>query len=137
MIFGNDPLDACTLPMVWPGEAGQSPLHLMGGVVQAQRLVVPPQVIAALPTYRHACRMAWKLRRVRNLTRRSLAEQVGLYPPHVTDYFSRLESRRELPARHVAAVERVLGNTVITQWLNRQAQVTTMEELRAAMLKAA
>lgn len=106
-------------------------LPLMGGVVQAQRLVVPPEVVMGVKSYRHACRLAWHLRRVRNLTRRTLAEQAGLYPPHVSDYFSAHENRRELPARHVAAVERVLGNTAISQWLAQQSQLTVLEELQA------
>lgn len=118
-------------------EMDQRPLALVGGVVQAQRLVVPPQVISRIQTYRQACRLAWKLRRVRNLTRRSLAEQAGLYAPHVTDYFSLHESRRELPARHVAAVEKVLGNTVINQWMAWQGQLTVLEEMQAARRAAA
>jgi len=117
----------------------QAALALPGGVVQAQRLVVPAQVVMGVRTFRHACRLAWKLRRVRNLTRRSLAEQAGLYAPHVSDYFSVHESRRELPARHVAAVERVLGNTVISQWLAQQARITVLEEMQAdrAVLRGA
>lgn len=118
----------------------QAALALLGGVVQAQRLVVPAQVVMGVPDFRHACRLAWKLRRVRNLTRRSLAELAGLYAPHVSDYFSVHENRRELPARHVAAVERVLGNTVISQWLAQQAQITVLEEMqadRAAVRRAA
>lgn len=112
--------------------AEQARLALLGGVVQAQRLVVPLQVVMGIKDWRHACRLAWKLRRVRNLTRRSLAEQAGLYAPHVTDYFSQHEARRELPARHVAPVERVLGNTVMSQWLAWQSQLTVFDELQAA-----
>lgn len=114
---------------------GQAPLALVGGVVQAQRLVVPPEVIMGLRTYRHACRLAWKLRAVRNLTRRTLAEDAGLYTSHVSDYFSPHEQRRELPARHVAAVERRLGNTVISQWLAQQSQLTVLEEMQATMAR--
>lgn len=118
--------------MTFAYQGRQPPLPLLGGVVQPQRLVVPAQVVAGLQSFRHACRMAWKLRRVRNLTRRSLAEQCGLYTSHVSDYFSTLENRRDLPARHVAAVERVLGNSVISQWLAQQAQLTVLEEIQAA-----
>jgi DNA-binding transcriptional regulator YdaS (Cro superfamily) len=118
--------------MMFPNDADQARLALVGGVIQAQRLVVPPQVVMGIKSYRHACRLAWKLRQVRNLTRRSLAEQCGLYTSHVSDYFSMHEHRRELPARHVAAVERVLGNAVISQWLAQQAQLTVLEEMQAA-----
>jgi hypothetical protein len=107
-------------------------LPLLGGVVQAQRLVVPPEVVMQVRSYRHACRLAWKLRRVRNLTRRTLAEATGMYCSHVSDYFSVHDNRRDLPARHVAAVERVLGNTVISQWLAQQSALTVLEELQVA-----
>jgi hypothetical protein len=113
-------------------DGDQARLALVGGVIQAQRLVVPPQVVMRIKSYRQACRLAWKLRKVRNLTKRSLCEQCGLYPAHVTDYFSQHETRRELPAKHVAGVERVLCNTVISQWLAQQSQLTVLEEMQAA-----
>ena len=103
------------------------PLPLMGGVVQAQRLVVPPQVVMGIKSYRHACRLAWKLRNPR-ITQRTLA---GLYSSHVSDYFCVHTNRRELPAKHVGAVCLVLGNTVIAQWLAQAAQVTLLEEMQA------
>lgn len=106
-------------------------LPLVGGVVQPQRLVVPPEVIRGLTSYRHACRLAWKLRAIKSLTRRHLAEQAGLYPPHVSDYFSVKENKRELPARHIAVTERVLGNTVISQYQAAQSDLTVLEELQA------
>jgi len=109
----------------------QADLALFGGVVQAQRLVVPAAVVQGITSYRHACRLAWKLRAVRNLTRRSLADQTDLYATHVSDYFSVHANRRELPARHIAEVERVLGNTVISQWLASQCQLTVLEEVQA------
>lgn len=107
------------------------PLPLFGGMVQAQRLVVPPQVIMGLASYRHACRLAWKLRNPR-ITQRTLAELAGLYPSHVSDYFCVHADRRELPARHVGSVCTVLGNTVIIQWLAQVGKVTLLEELQAA-----
>jgi hypothetical protein len=106
------------------------PLALLGGVVQPQRLVVPPEVVMRITSYRQACRLAWKLRRPR-ITQRTLAEAAGLYAPHVSDYFSVHEHRRELPARHVGIVCRVLGNTVIIQYLAQTGQVTLLEELQA------
>ncbi len=106
------------------------PLPLFGGVVQAPRLVLPPEAVMNVRTYRHAGRLAWKLRNPR-ITQRTLAELAGLYASHVTDYFSIRPERRELPARHVAAVERVLGNTAISQWLAQQSKLTVLEELQA------
>jgi hypothetical protein len=107
------------------------PLRLLGGVVQAQRLVVPPQVVMGIKTYREACRLAWKLRRLRGLTKRSLAEQAGLYAPHVTDYFGVQPNKRELPAKHIAQVELVLGNTVMSQFIAQQSKLTVLEEMQA------
>ena len=111
-------------------------LPLIGGVVQAQRLVVPPEVVMGIKSYRHACRLAWRLRHPR-ITQRTLAELAGLYPSHVSDYFSVHDTRRELPARLVAAFEAVVGNTVVSQWLAQQSRLTVLEELqvRRATLK--
>ena len=110
----------------------QAPLPLIGGVVQMQRLVVAPEVVMGIKSYRHACRLAWRLRFVRNLTRRTLAEAAGLYTSHVSDYFSLHDNRRELPARHIAAVEAVLGNTVISQYMAQQSKLTVLEEMQVA-----
>lgn len=107
------------------------PLPLVGGVVQAQRLVVPPEVVVGLKSYRHACRLAWKLRRDQRMTQRQLAQVAGLYTSHVSDYFSVHAQRRELPARHVVVVSAVLGNTVIGQYLAQQDHLTLLEEMQA------
>jgi hypothetical protein len=112
------------------------PLPLVGGVVQRQRLVVPPEVVMGLKSYRHACRLAWKIRHPR-ITQRALAELVpGLYQSHVSDYFAVRFDRRELPAKHVGTVEAVLGNTVISQWLAQQSKLTVLEEMQAARRRA-
>jgi hypothetical protein len=99
-----------------------------------QRLVVPTEVIARLPTYRHACRLAWKMRNPRNLTMRTVAEHTGCYVSHVSDYFSVHATRRELPAKYVGSVNRMLGNTIISQWLAHDGEITVVEELRATRL---
>jgi hypothetical protein len=112
----NDPLTA--------------PLPLLGGVVQAQRLVVPPQVVMGLRSWRHACRLAWRLRNPR-ITQRTFAELTGCYPSHVSDYFSLHAHRRELPAAKAGIACQVLGNTVLVQWLAQDARVTLLEEMQA------
>lgn len=114
-----------------------APLALMGGVIQAQRLVVPANVIMGLKSYRHACRLAWRLRRPRNLTQRTLAELAGLYAPHISEYFSVRESKRELPARHIGIVCEILGNTVIAQWQAQDAKITVLEEMQASRREVA
>jgi plasmid maintenance system antidote protein VapI len=106
-------------------------LPLLGGVVQRQRLHLPTEAIAKLPTYRHACRLAWKLRNPRNLTQRTLAEHSGAWPSHVSEYFSLKESSRELPARMIGRIEAILGNTAISQWVAQSAHVTLLEEMQA------
>jgi len=112
------------------------PLPLFGGVVQAQTLHVPPEVVMRITTYRQACRLAWKLRRTR-MTQRTLAEVCGLYSSHVSEYFSLHGNRRELPARHIGPVESVIGNTVISQWIAQQSKLTVLEEMQAARRVAA
>lgn len=112
------------------------PLPLFGGVIQAQTLHVPPDVVKKITTYRQACRMAWKLRRTR-MTQRTLAELCGLYTSHVSEYFSLHGDRRELPARYIGAVESIIGNTVISQWLAQQSGLTVLEEMQAARRVAA
>lgn len=107
-------------------------LRLLGGVVQRQTIHIPPTVVMKIRSYRQACRLAWKLRQPRNLRARTLAELTGLYASHVSEYFAIRADRRELPARHVGAVERVLGNTVISQWLALQSNLTVLEELQLA-----
>ncbi|MBN8493222.1 MAG: hypothetical protein J0M00_17580 [Burkholderiales bacterium] len=113
------------------------PLPLLGGVVERQRLVVPPEVVMGLKSWRHACRLAWRLRHPR-ITQRTLAELVpGLYQSHVSDYFAVRTDRRELPAKHVGPVEAVLGNTVMSQWLAQQSKLTVLEEMQVARRRVA
>lgn len=106
------------------------PLPLMGGVVRPQRLVVPPEVVMGLKSWRHACRLAWRLRNPR-ITLRTFAELTDSYVSHCSDYFSVHDNRRELPARKAGVACLVLGNTVLVQWLAQESRVTLLEELQA------
>lgn len=90
--------------------------------------LVPVDVVAGLVTYRDAVRMCWQLRQRTSLTKRVLAEEAGLYASHVSDYLSDEDSKRELPAKHIAAMEVACGNRVITQWVARRANLTIMEQ---------
>ncbi len=94
---------------------------------QGPRLVAP-EIIAGVQSYREAVRTCWDLRSRRHLTRRALAEAVGLYPTHLSDYLSQQETRRELPGRHIVAFENECGNRTITQWIAAQARVTLLEQ---------
>jgi hypothetical protein len=110
------------------------PLKLIGGVVQAQVLHVPPEIVMNIPSYRHACRLAWRVARLRRkITKRTLAELAGLYPSHVTEYFSAhpKPKSRDLPAAKIAVVESILGNTIISQYQAQQSKLTVLEEMQA------
>lgn len=93
--------------------------------------VVPPSLIATCKSYRDAVKLCWQLRRIRNMTQGRLAEEAGLYAPHVTRYLHDGKTQRDLPAWAIREVERACGNTAITQWLNRGAQLTVLEEIQA------
>ena len=97
--------------------------------------VVPPHLIATCKTYRDAVRLCWHLRRVRNMTQRGLAEEAGLYAPHVTCYLHDGKRQRDLPGQAVRAFEWTCGNTAISQWHNVGAQLTVLEEM--TLLRAA
>lgn len=96
--------------------------------------VVPPQTIAQCKTYREAVRLCWDLRRVTTMTQQRLAEEAGLYAPHVTCYLKDGKRQRDLPGWAVRSFEWVCGNTAITQWHNAQAKLTVVEEMQ--LLKA-
>jgi hypothetical protein len=102
-------------------------------VYSGPRLVDQAEV-AKCRSYREAVRLCWEQRTRINLKRIQVAEYCGLYASHVTDYFSASPSRRELPAKKVDVVERVLGNRAISQWLLLQTQRSDAEvtELREA-----
>ncbi len=96
-------------------------------VYEGPRLV-DPSLIAAIKTYREAVRVCWDLRTRRNLSKRLLAAEAGLYASHLSDYISEDDSKRELPAKHVNAFEVQCGNRVISQWLAASAHLTIMEQ---------
>lgn len=99
--------------------------------------LVGAEVLGGILTYRDAVRVCWDLRTRRYLTRRALAEEVGLYASHLSDYLSDQESKRELPAKHIDGFERSCGNRVITQFLTTsQAQLTILETFIPAAQRA-
>jgi hypothetical protein len=90
--------------------------------------LVDMELVDACRSYREAVRACWDLRTRRHLTKRLMAEEAGLYSSHVSDYLSEDERKRDLPARHVNAVEIACGNRIINQWLARQANLTILEQ---------
>jgi hypothetical protein len=113
----------------------QLELHLLT-VYNGPRLV-PAHLVEQCKTFREAVRLCWAQRTRVNLTRARLAEEAGLYASHVTDYLSPEEVRRELPAKKIDAVERVLGNRAITQWMLLQTRRSDEEVAEQAERRAA
>lgn len=95
--------------------------------------IVPPQLLRAARTYRQAVRLCRALSPRRHMTLRQLAEETGLPPQHISDYFNPDDAlkRRDLPGDGVAAVERSFGNTAVSQWHAMQARLTVLEEVQA------
>ncbi|MFM0151419.1 XRE family transcriptional regulator [Paraburkholderia sediminicola] len=98
---------------------------------------VPTELVNGCKSYRDACRLAWEWREVKNQTKLGLAERCDLRACFVTDYFNeepkdrKGRRRRELPADKIDAVEEVLGNNAISQYLNRKKGFRIWEEVKA------
>ena len=97
--------------------------------------VVPPGYIQQCKSYRDAVKLCWSLRRIKNMTQARLAEEAGLYAPHVTNYLRDGKRQRDLPGHAIRPMEWICGNTAISQWIATQARLTVVEEMQA--LKAA
>lgn len=100
--------------------------------------VAPMGVVVQARTYRQAVRLAWARKRVHFATLRQLAAETGVPPQHVTDYLHPDDgaTRRDLPAWRIPAFEVFVGNTIVSQWLAMQAQLTVLEELQASKVAA-
>lgn len=107
-------------------------LGLMGGVVNGPTFL-PDEVVDKCRSYREIVRTSWAYRRAKGMTQRSLAELVGCYPSHVSDYLQADDkaTRRDLPAERLNAWAATVGNWGVQQWLARQSKLTFMEEVIA------
>lgn len=105
--------------------------------------VVPPVEIAKITSYREACRMCWVHRRVQGMTKARLAEVTGMRPSHISEYFSpdlfdtNGRELRDMPGKYVKSLERVAGNTFISQWHAMQSNLTVLESIGYAAHQAA
>lgn len=90
--------------------------------------MIDQRLIDECPTYREAVRQCWSMRTRPRMTKRQLAEEVGCYASHVTDYLSDDGTKRDLPARHIAEFEVSCGNRFISQWIARRSELTVLEE---------
>lgn len=99
--------------------------------------MVQPHELDQLHSYRQAVRWAWMQRKRSQMTMRALAEELGSYPSHITDFLNADDapSRKSLPAEKVAAFDYAVGNTAVSQWLAMRSQLPVMvmlEDRRAA-----
>ena len=116
----------------------QRELPLMGRI-EGRPSVVPLQYVTACKTFREAVRVAFSLKqRAEGWTNAELARAAKLTPQHVSDYLAKDDKpgRRDLPAQKVAEFERAVGNTLVSQWLAAQVQLTVLEELQATRAAA-
>jgi hypothetical protein len=105
----------------------------------ANLVFVSGALVAECKSFRDACYLAWNSRTRKNLTFSHLVVEIdGLYASHASEYFaakpisSKGKQLRDLPAKHIAAIEAQLGNRAISQYLARVACLTFMEEVIAA-----
>jgi hypothetical protein len=109
-----------------------SDLGLLGGAVNGPAFL-PAEVVGKCTTYREIVRVSWAHRRRKAMTQHKLAEEIGTYPSHVSDYLKADDkpSRRDLPAKRLDAWAATVGNWGVQQWLARQSKLTIMEEVIA------
>lgn len=94
---------------------------------------VDTNIVKSCKTWREAVRMSWALRRIKNDTYSNFAANHGLIAQHVSDYLNPDDKpgRRDLPANAVNVWNCGVGNTLTTQWLAAQDQLTVLEEMQA------
>lgn len=109
----------------------QKELPLMGRLDGPS--VVPTQYVKACKSYREAVRVAAQLGRVNKMPPSVLADHIGTYKSHASDYLNSDDKpgRRNLPAEAIHRFEMVVGNTLVSQWLAAQSNLTVLEELSA------
>lgn len=91
--------------------------------------------VDACKSYREAVMLCWASRRIRNMTRSTLAERAGCSPSHVGDYIHPVSvtkhgvPKRNLPPACIAGFESACGCACITQWLVSRSGMTLLEEV--------
>lgn len=92
--------------------------------------LVDIETVKNCKTYREACRAAWGLRYVRNMTFLTMCEIGGLTRQHVSDWFMNDDSktRKSMPAHAIPIFEEIVGNHLITQWIAFQAGYVLSKE---------
>ena len=95
---------------------------------------VSAQIVHACKTYRQAVRLAARLSRAK-LTPALIAAEIGGYKSHASDDLNKDDKpgRRNLPPHLIPAFEGLVGNTLVSQWIARQAGLTITQEMEATM----
>lgn len=98
-------------------------LGLFGGV-SYQPEFLPQEEVARCESYRDAVRLSWLHRRIKGMTQATIAERMGTYPAHVTDYMHMDDDpkRRNLPASKLGMWACHVGNWGVQQWIEIDAQ---------------
>jgi len=103
------------------------------GCVDNDICFVQENAIAQCKTYRQAVRLSWDLRKNKGMTLRTLAEIIGGYPSHISDYLAKDDkpTRRNLKAEYLHTWSLAVGNYCVQQWLAKQDRLTYLEEIQA------
>jgi hypothetical protein len=112
-------------------EQQMTQMHLPMLTVYEGPKFVADEVIAGVKTYREAVQKSFELRTRPRMSNALIAEEVGCCASHVGDYVTKEERKivRNLPAEFINAWEVSMGNRVVNQWMNAQAQLTILEAL--------
>lgn len=93
--------------------------------------LVDRDTVTGCKSYREAVRTSWALckRKRPGYTQRQLAEDIGCYASHVTDYLhgDDAATRRDLPAKRINAFEQEMGNRLVSQWIAWQSSLPVLD----------
>jgi len=92
------------------------PLPLAFGVSNCEVLTVDEGQIKACKSFKDSLRLCMKLSRVKR-TQSDLASQAGI---NVCQFSKIIHSDFHLPGDSISAIEKLCGNTAMTQWLALQ-----------------
>lgn len=109
----------------------QQQLRLLGRIDAPS--VVPFERVAKCQTFRQAVRESWEIKRVTLMTHAQVAALAGVPRQHVSDYLNADDKRgrRNLPADKFKQWNAVMGNTLVSQWVAWQDQLTVLEQIQA------
>jgi hypothetical protein len=99
----------------------------------------PRADISTCLTYRDAVQLAYARRTRKHMTQRTLAEETGIYAPHLSQILHpepvdrHGRKRMDLLAEDIDAFERAVGNHIIRQWIVQLGCMSIAEEVMAGM----